>query len=428
MPGTNRFLVGLRDEVQVWDGEAQRRTATLAVPGVRLSAHAKRALVGGPGVVHLIDPLAGVIRHRFDLEPRPLRALALGASGGLVVDSEGVAHQLDTRALRIRRRWELVCDRVRIAAADSEGQRLVTAEPLDRRPGRLERFAPPRLWRFEPSRSQRAWRAQRRPRTSLVRTPEGLVVSGCLDGGLEVWDPELELQVGRWRQSSPVLALAVHGEQIASGGGDGVVRIWRLGEAEPVLTLGPHLGPIRALAFSPGGQRLLVGGEGIPTRALDLPPDDPARQILEGYPVGPQDSVTLGPNGHLEVQGPTPAQLEVRPLRLWSLEGPAPLQDYAIGRVSALDWSGEDPVSGGQAGWVTGWPQGAPRAVWQTTLPPPGEQVSPPVGALLRTRAGWAIAAGSALWLAPERGGPAERLHAPRRTQRGGHSAPGPLG
>jgi len=428
VPATNRFLIGLRDEVQIWDAEQLRRTATLPVPGQLLDGHSKLALAGGPGVVHLIDPLARVVRHRFELDPAPLKALALGEGGGLAVDSEGVAHQVDTKALRVARRWELVSDRVSLAAADLSGRHLVTAEPEGSDPGRLDRFAPPRLWRFAPSRHQRAWRAPRRRRTSLVRTPQGLVISGCTSGLLEIWDPDLELRVGRWRQGSPVLALAAHGEHVASGGQDGKVRVWRLGEEEPVMTLGPHLGAIRALAFSPGGQRLLVGGEAIPVRALDLPPDDPARQIMEGYPVGPQASVSLAPSGSLEVVGPTPSRFDAQPLRLWSLDQGRVLQSYSTGRVTSLDWSGRDPVSGGQAGWVRGWSQEAQASTWHLTLPPPVEGVSPPVKAVLRTSSGWVFAAGNSVWVAPSAGGPAaEPLEAPKQSLgRALALAPGP--
>jgi serine/threonine protein kinase/WD40 repeat protein/tetratricopeptide (TPR) repeat protein len=427
VPGTKRFMVGLRDEVQIWDAQTQRRTATLKIPGELLSAHSKQGLAGGPGVVHLLDPLAGATRHRFELDPRPLRSLALGEAGGLAVDSQGVAHELDTRTLRVRRRWELVSDRVRLAACDAAGRRLVTSEPIDSSPGRLARLVPPRLWRCAPSRHQRQWRAPRRRRTSLVRTQQGLIASGCVSGLIELWDPELELLVGRWRQESAVLALATHGEHVASGGQDGQVRVWRLGEQEPFLTLGPHLGPIRALAFSPGGQRLLVGGEGIPLRALDLPPDDPARQILEGYPVGPQAEATLAPSGRLQVRGPSPATFDAQPLRLWDLESARPIESYVTGRVGSVGWSGTTPVSGGQAGRFCAWNQDSKTPTWQVSLPPPSEGVSPAVQALLRRDSSWVLAAGSALWVAPAGGGAAHRLEPPSESLGAARAlAPGP--
>lgn len=426
VPGTKRFLIGLLNEVQIWDAAALRRLATLPVPGEHLSAHAKLALAGGAGVVHLLDPLARVTRHRFDLDPAPLRALALGPEGGLALDGEGQAFQLDVGALSVRRRWELVTDKVALAACDADARRLVTSEPESEDPSRLERAAPPRLWRLRDSRHQRAWRAPRRQRTSLTLTPEGLVVSGTAAGVLEIWDPDLELRVGRWRQPAQIMSLAARGEHVASGGEDGLVRLWRLGAEAPTLTLGPHLGPVQALAFSPGGQRLLAGGEGIPAWGLDLPPDDPARRLLEGYPVGPQRALSLDPSGRLLVEGPTPARFQVQPLRLWSLHQAKLLQSYTTGRVTALSWNERQPVSGGQAGWVRAWSAEQATPTWEQALPPPGEEVRPAVEDLLLSSRGWVLAAGPTLWLRGE-GGALQRLEPPEDPLGGALTlAPGP--
>lgn len=427
VPGTKRFLVGLDDEVQIWDAEQTRHVGTVKVPGLWLAGYGKLALAGGPGAVHLIDPLANAIRHRFDLDPRPIRALAFGSKGGFVLDVAGVAHHLNTRDLRRGRRWELVSNHVRGAAFDADGGRVVTVEPLEATPGKLRQFPIPRLWRLEDSRHERDWRGPRRARTALTQTPQGLLVSGCASGALEIWDPDLELRVGQWLQPVSVTALASHADQVASGGSDGKVRLWRIGEAKPLAILGPHLGPIRALAFSPGGQQLLVGGEGTPTLALDLPPDDPARNVLKGYPVGPQSRVTLRPDGGLEVEGPTPAKLPTYPLRLWDLQSREPLQTWSTGRVTSLDWSGVQPLSGGQAGRLLGWDPATGAQAGRTTLPPPDEGVSQPIQALLRREAGWVLAAGGILWRVPERGAPAERLRASKqRLARALSLAPGP--
>ena len=410
VPNTTRFLVGFRDEVEIWEGEGAIRLGSLPVPGRHLAGYSKLALAGAPGVVHLIDPLSNRIVHRFEIDSRPLRALAFGRAGGLVVDAHGVLHRLNTLDRRVSQRWELVGDRLSLAAFDAQTERVLALEPTDTTPGAERRFPSPRLWRLAEGRHQRTWRAPIRPRTTLCRAANGLVVSGCADGLIEVWDPNLELRVASWRQRAPVTALAASGERIVSGGMDGLVRVWEFGERRPLFTLGPHAGPIRALAFSPGGQRLLVGGEGMPRRALDLPADDPARSVLEGYPIGAQERVTLHPDGRLRIEGSSPARLKAVPIRLWDLSSRTAIGSWSTGRVTALDWSAETPVSGGQAGRLQAWDLATGTPSWQTATPASFEGIVPAGMAVLRTASGWILAAGPVPWVVPLEGGPARRL------------------
>ena len=51
----------------------------------------------------------------------------------------------------------------------------------------------------------------------------------------------------------PVLAWSRDGKTIATGGTDGTVRLWDVGEREVRLALAGHKRPVRGLAFAPKG-------------------------------------------------------------------------------------------------------------------------------------------------------------------------------
>ncbi len=57
-----------------------------------------------------------------------------------------------------------------------------------------------------------------------------------------------------------VIALAVHGELLASGSADGTLRTWKVADGTPVTTIS-HGTPVSAIAFSPEGATLASGGE-----------------------------------------------------------------------------------------------------------------------------------------------------------------------
>ena len=69
----------------------------------------------------------------------------------------------------------------------------------------------------------------------------------------------------RWRlaHAEPVFSVAVnaaHPEMLATGGGDDVAHLWRLGTEAPAFRLEGHTDTVGALAFSMDGSLLATGG------------------------------------------------------------------------------------------------------------------------------------------------------------------------
>jgi cytochrome c len=119
----------------------------------------------------------------------------------------------------------------------------------------------------------------------LERLPgSDALVFGALNGAAGILDPAAgEVTVELKSHSRPVLALAVIEKPglIATGGGDGVIRVFRAGDGAPLQEYQNPFGPVWALAFTAEGRALYYGGL-----------DDFATlwQVNPPAPVGPVDS------------------------------------------------------------------------------------------------------------------------------------------
>lgn len=89
------------------------------------------------------------------------------------------------------------------------------------------------------------------------------------------------------------LAVAPQTGYVAVGDEQGVVRVWKSGENQPIATLTGHSGPIKAVAFSLDQHQVISGGEDRSLRVWTLPGGQLVRQVDTATPV--RALAVLGP-------------------------------------------------------------------------------------------------------------------------------------
>lgn len=102
---------------------------------------------------------------------------------------------------------------------------------------------------------------------AVFTTGESLVITGDLVGRLICWDTTGQWPVVRWSIETGhgtlrTAAISGDGKQVATGGGDGVVRLWSTGDGGAVRELTGHACPVFSTAFHPDGTHLLTGDRG----------------------------------------------------------------------------------------------------------------------------------------------------------------------
>ncbi|HEY7427717.1 MAG TPA: protein kinase [Gemmataceae bacterium] len=162
---------------------------------------------------------------------------------------------------------------------------------------------------------------------ALTFSPDGRwLAAGCWDGkAVEVWTADGGRKVFTLEgHSAPVFCLAFRrdGRLLASGGGDGTVRLWDMDSGKTVKILvvpkAPNQKPsdhptLRSLAFRPDGKQLAVGGwDGFVT-LWDAESGTQAHRFHAG--VGLVQGLAYHPNGRwLAYSG------QSRTARLWDVE------------------------------------------------------------------------------------------------------------
>jgi len=109
-------------------------------------------------------------------------------------------------------------------------------------------------------------RAQDRPAVSTTEA-QSLVVTGDLVGRLIGWDTLGEQPSVRWSVETGhgtlrTVAISHDGKLVATGGGDGKVRLWSSIDGALVRELAGHACPVFSSAFHPDGTHLLTGDRG----------------------------------------------------------------------------------------------------------------------------------------------------------------------
>jgi WD40 repeat protein len=150
------------------------------------------------------------------------------------------------------------------------------------------------------------------------------------------------------------LDFSPEGSTLATGGGDGLVKLWDISTGKERRTLQEHGGPVHAVAFSPDGKRLAAAGADRAVRVWDVAAGTPV--VTLGEAADRVQAVAWHPDGtHLAAAGGD------RRIRIWevSASGGKLVQSVLAhaGPVSLLSYNADGQVlySAGQDGTLKAW-------------------------------------------------------------------------
>ena len=122
------------------------------------------------------------------------------------------------------------------------------------------------------------------------------VAMGVEDGSVRLWDVPAKSVTSSWNAHRGyvfVSRFSPSGQWLVTAGGDGLVKLWKLPQTEPVKTL-KHSNAVRSLVFSRDEKLLFVGDQDGGLRAWPLDSEQPA---VETQQDGAIFSVGLSPDG-----------------------------------------------------------------------------------------------------------------------------------
>jgi cytochrome c len=286
---TSRALTGSFDYAMMsWDigSDSPQRLQRLddhngAVNAVAFVPGGKLALAAGDdGIVALWDLGAGRLVHRFEGHTAKIVGLAVSENGRWAASASW------DRTARI---WDLAkreagpvleghTGPVNAVAFSADAARVYTAS-ADGSIG---------LWRRQDGGFERPLHRHGWGINVLVRMPGGeQLVFGSLNGSVAIVDGgqgEIIKELPAYER--PVLALAVLEKPgiVATGGGDGVIRVLRFPDGSLIEEYRNPFGPVWALAFAPGGTALYYGGLDDFVTLWRITPRDPFEPIESSFP------------------------------------------------------------------------------------------------------------------------------------------------
>jgi cytochrome c len=182
------------------------------------------------------------------------------------------------------------------------------------------------------------------PVRALAISPDGrLAMSGSFDQSAILWDIEggAALGVLRFHEGAVNAVAALPDGRFATGGEDGRIALWRLGQPAPERVIEGHQGPVVSFSVAPDGTAIASGSWDGTARVTPL--DGGTARVLSGHQ-GQVNAVAFLPDGRLATAGYDAT------LRIWPrVEGdpathqlPTPLNALAVAPNGEIAVAGAD--------------------------------------------------------------------------------------
>ncbi|MBX9582655.1 MAG: WD40 repeat domain-containing protein, partial [Gemmataceae bacterium] len=288
---------GADGAVRLWDlspTDDHRVLADAAGPvwAAAVSPDGKRAAAAGADkVIRVYDPETGKLEATLAGHTAAVTALAFLPDGNRLVSAGGdktvrVWDVAEKKQLKELTGHELP---VLAVAVGPDGKRVVS--------GAADRTV--RGWDIEAGKQLWSWAGKSAVSGVAVRPGGAQVAAGTADGGLVVLDITGETPKELFAQTAHVAGVAAvayspDGTRLATAGGDGVLRVWAVGDdgrpaplakfdGQPKPGTPAGMAPLAAVAFAPDGRLVASAGADGVVRVWDVPTRAEVRG-LRGHP------------------------------------------------------------------------------------------------------------------------------------------------